>query len=283
MGYFINRSEGTTSNEQSGTSSHTPWGPQAKQLRFGFREARRLYGDKLSYFPGDTVAPRSEASLAAGDLRRARATAGSPILRAGQAEVEATAGGAYLGANPYLDMMYSRLVDNAGSEFTRNALPALEARFARAGQAGSPQYQAALSNAYGGLSSDLAGAGVDLYGGAYETERSRMMDAARISPFMAAADYADIDQLERAGLTDESYEQRQIDAKKAKHDFEEMEGWQRLGLFNTGLGSPIQGTTNWSQTSTSDSSGRNFGLQPDNSPDQPATWERVLGMIFGAL
>ena len=139
---------------QTQTTTSTPWGPQAEQLKFGFNQARDIYDQ------GPAFAPFSDVS------QTAIGTAQSLYPQVGQ-QLGATIGGEYLGANPYLDDVVARS--------SRNAMSGINATFGGAGRTGGGLHQQALATGLG----DVA-AGV--YAPAYEAERQRQLGTAMQAP-----------------------------------------------------------------------------------------------------
>lgn len=164
--------------------SNDPWEGQAPYLEAGFADAEVLKNNPLDPFPNSTVVPFSNQTQSALGATEARARGGSPLLAAGQNEIGATASGAYLGSNPYLDDVVKRATGNAGA--------AIDARFTGAGRYGSGQHANAVADA-------AAGIGAQVYGQEYGQERGRMQTAAQAAPGMAQADYGDISQLGAVG------------------------------------------------------------------------------------
>lgn len=286
MAFYINRggNEATTSQSSKSITRSRPWKPQAEQLKYQFAEGRRLYdAGPLQYYPGETVAGFDPAEAMAQQLREQRATAGSANLRAGQAGNLATASGAYLNANPYLDAMFERAAGNVGQNFSRIVAPGIAARYAQAGRLGSPEELAAGTRAYGELSGELSGLATDIYGTNYANERQLMEQAIRQSPAFAAADYMDIDQLQATGAERRTMEQAKINADRERFGFEQMEPWQRLQLLQGALGNPIPGvsTTTTTGETTLNSNENTFGLQPTNAaPKGTPWWQSLLSALL---
>jgi hypothetical protein len=89
----------------------------------------------LEYYPEQTYVEQDPYTLEAIADRAARAQSGG-LTAPAEDYTRDVLEGRYLGANPYLDAMYSKAAGAVGDEFQRAVLPALEARFARAGGAG---------------------------------------------------------------------------------------------------------------------------------------------------
>jgi len=98
---------------------------------------------------------------------------------AGNQELARTAGGGYLGSNPYLDAMFDKASGRAGEAFNEQTMPALAAQFGSAGRTGGGIHQQMGENATRQFGRDLQGMAADIYSPAYEAERNRMQQAAQ--------------------------------------------------------------------------------------------------------
>lgn len=222
---------GDTQNIQK----YEPWSGQKKDLYKIFGTARALSKKPLTYYEGDTVAPFSPQTEQALTTQETRAKAGSPLVDASQNQVQSTIEGDYLNAgNPYFGQMAERV--------RAQVQPQIDARFATAGAAGSPLANRALGL---GLGDALGSLAYQNYG----DERQRQLQGSLVAPELANQDYYDIAKLGEVGATKENLQQQQINEQVARHEFAQMEPWERLGLYNQ----MIQG--NYGGTSESQSSG----------------------------
>ena len=92
-------------------------------------------------------------------------------------QLDATAGGAYLGGNPYLDASFDRAAGRIGDHFSERVLPGVNATFGGAGRAGSPAHERSVSQATGAFGEALSDLGAATYAPAYEAERGRQFSA----------------------------------------------------------------------------------------------------------
>lgn len=99
-------------------------------------------------------------------------------LRPGQEQLGGTAGGQYLGQNPYLDAMFNRAAGRVTDQFQNSVMPGINSIFGAGGRAGSGLHAAEMQSANRNLGDQLGGMAAEMYGGAYNTERDRMVDAA---------------------------------------------------------------------------------------------------------
>lgn len=111
------------------------------------------------------------------------------VLQRGGSDVEQAFRGTLLdflnpGAteNPYLDQTFGRASDAVTERFNEAVLPGLNATFSSAGRTGGGLHQQALTGAAGELGDTLGGLATDIYGGAYEGDRNRAIQAGGLVP-----------------------------------------------------------------------------------------------------
>lgn len=224
-------------------------------------EAEDIYDQMspLSYFPqgiNSLVAPQSPWTQAALAAQTNRAMTGNPALNAAQQDLTRTVSGDYLSAgNPYFSGMADRVI--------AKAMPAVTSRFADSGRLNS-------GLASRGIAEGVTAALGDLAYKNYDDERGRMLNAQMFAPQMATADYQDIAKLAEVGAIQEDLTQQRLNEQKQASDFDQMEPWQRLGLFANmvnGIAPTLGGTTTGNQRMT---------IQ------QPGTdWTGMIPMIAG--
>ena len=93
------------------------------------------------------------------------------------AQLGATAGGQYLGSNPYLDQMYETGAGRIQEQFAEDILPQIQGQFGAAGRTGSGAQALMQGRAAGDVAGELAGLYGDIYAPAYEAERGRQEQA----------------------------------------------------------------------------------------------------------
>jgi hypothetical protein len=178
-------------------------------------------------------------------MAQQRAIAGSPLLRAGQAEQLATIQGR--GINPFLagaaEALY-RPTTMAGQE----AIRGLQSQASSAGRYGSGAMSQAAERAGYGISQGLGDAYKQLAYNSSEAERARQVAASQLAPTLGAADYGDIEKLLRVGQGREQYQLQDIQGRLAAQDIQT----QRLQrAANVIYGAPLETKS----TSTSTPSG----------------------------
>src|SRR5690606_32498977 len=119
---------------------------------------------------------------------------------------------------PYFSGMADRI--------TAKVLPGIDSRFAASGRLGSGLHGRAVGEGLGDAIGSLAYQN-------YGDERTNMMRGMLFAPEMAQQDYFDIAKLAEVGAQREDMAQLGINEAMARHEFEQMEPWQRLGLYNS--------------------------------------------------
>ncbi len=89
----------------------------------------------------------------------------------------ATATGAYLNANPYINQIANNTASSIISGYNNSQIPDLLSQYAASGRYGSGGMQNALTSMQSSMNSDIASAVNDLYYTNYNTERGYMENA----------------------------------------------------------------------------------------------------------
>lgn len=213
-----------------------PWSGQQPYLTEIMGQAQGLYNNNaLGFYPGQTYAPLSSESQTALQAQTNRAMSGSPVTNAMNTELSNTLSGQYLDAskNPFLMPMADTI--------RAQVQPAIDARFASAGRFNSGLGARAAAQ---GVTDALA---TQAYNN-YNNERTNQMRAMMFAPQAAANDYQDIAKLQEVGNVREDLAQQGINEQMQRFTFENMEPWQRLGLYNQLVQGNYGGQTTGTQT-----------------------------------
>lgn len=275
----------------------------------------QLYGGALdqyksggaNYYPNSTVAPSNDAinSAIGGGINMATAgnqgqkdanwqndyTINGGYTNTQDPNLAAVAGGSQLNSNPYLSQMYSAATDPLVSQFKNATAPALASQFSMAGRMGSNSHEAAFGQAGDSLGRGLADASAQIYGGNFEQERQRQMQAMQTlssnrnfergiqsnaiagAPAYAQAQYGDMEKLMGIGQYQQQQQQQLIDADKARYDFGQNKGAINLQQ----LSQLLQGGAAYSGSTTS-------GQQSLNkNPFQSAMGGAAMGASIGSI
>jgi hypothetical protein len=220
-------------------------------VEYGLGEAKNLYQTAgPSYYPGSTYVGPSSQTEAALKAAQTRAMAGSPLSSAAQAQQLGTVGGAYLGANPYFEAAMRPAVSTATSAYN-DAIKGAFGTSSLAGRYGSGAMADLTTKANKTFADTLAGKAGELAYQNYATERGLQNQAAVNAPQMAAADYADIQQLANVGKTAEGYKQTELQSAIDRYNYEQNLPYQKLSAYlGAAYGSP-QGQVSTSQQQSS--------------------------------
>lgn len=220
----------------------------------GLDEASRLYDEGApAYYPDETYVPAGATTTAALDAARARATAGSPLLPAAQAQQLSTISGDRLAAgNPYFAAMMASAAKPAVSEFNK-AIRDIGSRTAQSGRYGSGAMAEMESQASENLANALTSRGAELAYQNFANERARQDAAIASAPTLAAADYSDIGQLAKVGATEEDYARQKLQSDIGRYEYGANAPQQQLSSFlSAAYGAPTPMTT----TTTSSGGGK---------------------------
>jgi hypothetical protein len=220
-------------------------------VEYGLGEAKNLYQKAgPSYYPGTTYVGPSSQTEAALKAAQTRAMTGSPLSSAAQAQQLGTVGGAYLGANPYFEAAMRPAVSSATTAYN-DAIKGAFGTSSLAGRYGSGAMADLTGRANKTLADTLAGKAGELAYTNYATERGLQNQAAVNAPQMAAADYADIQQLANVGKTAEGYQQTALQSAIDRYNYEQNLPYQKLSAYlGAAYGSP-QGQVSTSQQQSS--------------------------------
>jgi hypothetical protein len=170
-----------------------PWVEQQPYLKDIYSQAQGWYNTPgPHFFPEATNVPFSNQSELGLQMMQDRAQYGSPVNQTAQNQLSQTNAGGFLNSNPWLDRTYEM--------GARAVMPGINATFGGANRTGSNAHTTALGQGLGDLATGI-------YGGNYQEERGRQLQAASLSPALAGTDYQDIQaqlgaggQIEQKGL-----------------------------------------------------------------------------------
>ena len=217
-------------------------------VQFGLGEAKRLYETQgPSYFPGQTYIGPTGATLSALQAGEQRATAGSPLLRAAQAENLANVQGQYLGGNPFFQGAFNPAAKAAQQSYY-DAIQNVASKASSAGRYGSGAYGQLTDRAGGTFATALTDTAGKLAYQNYADERARQAAATAAAPGMAEADYGDIQRLLAIGQGREGYAQTALQDQINRYNYEQNLPQAKLQSFLSGVyGAPSGGVSTSTQ------------------------------------
>lgn len=220
------------------TTTVAPWAPMQPYLQTGFAEAQRLLqAGGPDYYPGSTVYGFGAGTMEGANQFQNIARQGTAVAGAANQQVADTLQGDYLNSNPYLDAAYN----NAASAVTRNyseaVAPSIAANFGLSGRTGSNMaFANTMNQSQDTLSRNLGGMAASMYGGAYDAERNRQMQAAQLAPETAKLNYFDASQMMNLGGMFDQMGQAKLDADFNKYMYEQNQPYDNLGRYMGYLG-----------------------------------------------
>lgn len=144
---------------------------------------------EASYAPyqsfGNRITPLDPGQQVGMNAQLANAYQGQYVGSNLMGELGTTGSGGYLHANPYLDATFNQAARNVADVYKYATAPSFAASGIKAGAFGdnSGFQQQQMLNQYG-LGQNLNNLATDIYGGNYQQERNRMMQAASMFPSM---------------------------------------------------------------------------------------------------
>ena len=221
-------------------------------VEYGLQEAKGLYQTPgPSYYPGQTYIGPSAQTSASLQAAQNRALMGSPLQQAAQQQQLGTVGGQYLSAgNPYFTQALGGATQQATQAYN-DAIKAAQGTASLAGRYGSGVSADIQNRAANTLANTLANKYGELAYQNYATERAAQQQAAFNAPQMAAADYADIQQLANVGKTAEGYQQTALQSAIDRYNYEQNLPYQKLSAYlGAAYGTPMgQVSTSQQQSS----------------------------------
>jgi len=210
-------------------------------VEYGLQEAQNLYqAPGPNYYAGQTYVSPSAQTQTALQAAQNRAMAGSPLLPAAQQQQLGTIGGQYLSAgNPYFTQALAGPTQQATQAYN-DAIARAQSTASQAGRYGSGVSADIQNRAANTLANTLANKYGELAYSNYATERGLQNQAALNAPTMAAADYADIQQLMNVGKTAEDYQKTALQADIDRFNYEQQKPYQKLSAYlGAAYGAPM--------------------------------------------
>ena len=209
-------------------------------VEYGLQEAKQLYqSDTPTYYPYQTYVDPSQQTQQALQAVQTRALAGNPLVPVAQQQQLAAIQGQDLGLNPYFANALQGAAGVATTQF-QDALKDIASQASQAGRYGSGAMADLQSRASTNLAKELTSRAGELAYQNYAAQKAAQERAVERAPQMAAADYADIQQLLNVGQTAEDYQREALDADIARYEFEENKPYTKLQSYlSAAYGAPM--------------------------------------------
>jgi len=217
--------------------SSSPWQPQQQYLQDSFGQAQQNYqSGGPNFFGGNTYVPFAEQSQQALGMQEARALSGSNPENQLNQQLTGTLRGDYLNSNPYLDQMMNSASSGIREQFTDTVLPGINATFGAGGRTGGQLWGQTVADASGQLTDSLSRMGADIYGGNYQQERGRQLQAGAMVPGASALDYQNIDRLGGVGAAVEGKGREILGDQISRFNFYQNRPEQNLSTYQQLVG-----------------------------------------------
>lgn len=230
------------------TSVSEPWSEQIPYLKYGFEQAKQQYLTPENYYPNQTYANPSEATLLGLQRQQNRATQGSALFNSARDQNTRTINGDYLNpsSNPYLQGVIDSANQGTIRGFNNSVIPQLQSAFSSAGRYGSGLQNSAQNDAAYTLANQLGMNAQNISYGNYNDERNRQANAVANAPAYAQADYADAANLLDVGQQREAITQQGIDEAINRYNYNQEQPRNNLerymGLINGNYGGTTTST-----------------------------------------
>jgi hypothetical protein len=225
-------------------------------LQTGLERAQSLFltGEQPRFFEGQTYVSPSAQTQEALAQQEALARQQSPVLQQAQQAYQqalggigATAGGSFLGANPYQQQMMQAATRPLEQQFSQSVLPNIASLYSKSGRYGSGAMQGALGQAtesYGRALGDITS---NIAGQQYMAERGLQQQAqlgqaqlAAAAPSIYGQQYLPSQQLAQIGAAREQIAAQPLQEQMQRFQFGQQLPYQQLsGYLSSVYGSPM--------------------------------------------
>lgn len=249
----------STMQQQSGVSTVNtgPWAPQQPYLEDAFGRAKNLYAENLknSFYPGATVAGFDPIQHLGQQGILHQANLGTPSLGAANTLNLDTLTGRYLdpASNPWLSKTFGAASDDVSRAYQTATAPTTAANFSGLGRYGSPSYRLATQGNELALGKTLDNLATSIYGGNYQQERGRQMDAVGQVPMLAQAKYIDPMAIQAVGDQRQAQTQRELEGDRARWEYGRDNPTRALNSYLAQI------TGNYGQSGTTSSTNTSIG------------------------
>jgi hypothetical protein len=234
-------------------------------LTEGLERARSLFltGEQPQFFGGQTYVSPSAQTMDALAQQEALARQQSPVLQQAQQAYQqslggigATAGGSFLGGNPYQQQMMQAATRPLEQQFSNQILPQIASLYSKSGRYGSGAMQNALGQATEGYGRALGDITSNIAGQQYQQERGLQQQAqlgqaqlAAAAPSIYGQQFLPTQQLAQIGAAQEAIAAQPLQEQMARFNFGQQLPYQQLsGYLSSVYGSPMGSYGTKSQT-----------------------------------
>lgn len=187
------------------------------------------------------LAPFNPTQQQGMDYLTGSAAPSAQLAGTGAGQVASTLQGDYLNSNPYLDAAYQQASRGLVNQYQTAIAPSTIANAQKAGVGGgSAQYEQQLNDQFG-LGTNLSDLAAQIYGGNYQAERGRQVEAAQMIPGLQGALAAPGQQLLGVGTLQQGQQQSALDIATQNAQLQQEFPYKTLGYLANLLGSATGG------------------------------------------
>lgn len=228
-------------------------------LETGLRRAEQLFfgQPQPSLYPGQMYVSPAQQTLDALARQEQIARGGAGVLEVGQQAygqalggLSATAGGAFLGSNPYRQAMIESATRPLIQQYSEQVVPGISSQFSRAGRYGSGAMEQAQARAAEGFARGLGDVAGALSYQDYAAERARQQQAQALqaeigakAPNFFAAQFLPSEQLAQIGAAQEAIQAKPLQEAISRYQYEQQLPYSQLQSFLSAVyGNPMAGS-----------------------------------------
>lgn len=220
-----------------------PWKGQIPYLTQGFQNAQQWYDSpNPQYYNFDTTIPYSTQTQQALDQQQQIATSADPLISGAQATNAQLMSG---GQNPYLDATFNQAAGNLATNFRENVNPRIDSYYGQLG--GSPMNPSMLQSLQSAQKSQyndpMVNLATDIYGGAYNEDQNRRLQALQQVPTTYNLQYSPTQQLGQVGAANEAKSLEELQAKMSEYQFNQNQPLDKLQQYMQLVGGANYGGT----------------------------------------
>lgn len=173
------------------------------------QQATQIANTPYSAYGGKRYADLNQTQSQGLDMVQNRALNGSATMDNAESSLNQFMQGGQ--SNPYLDALVGKAQGSVVDQFNNMVKPQTEAAMQNSGSFGNSGYQQLMQNQQKAAGQQMSDIATQMYGGAYEGDQSRRMQAIGMAPTFGDAAYKDASQLLNAGGIQQQQAQNNLD------------------------------------------------------------------------
>ena len=173
------------------------------------KQATQIANTPYQAYTGQRYADLNGTQNQALQMIQNRATNGSPVMDQANSTLTSMMQGG--NTNPYLDQMVGKAQQSVANNYNLVTKPQMETSMVNSGSFGNSGLQQMQANQQKQVGQQMSDIATQMYGNAYNTDRSNQMQALGMAPQYGNQAYTDAGQLLNAGNTQQNNAQNNLD------------------------------------------------------------------------